>query len=89
VRAHPRAVSVEDARDAGIDPLLAVVCHRQRLRVALGFVVDPAWPDRVHVPPVGFGLRVHLRVAVNLARRGEEEACPLELREPKHAMSPV
>ena len=74
VRAHPRPVRVEDAHDRGVDALLAVVGHRQRLGVALGLVVDAARADRVHVAPVGLGLRVHLRVAVDLARRGEQEA---------------
>jgi hypothetical protein len=34
-------------------------------------------------------LRVHLRVAVHLAGRGEQEARPLELREPERVVGPV
>ena len=71
VRAHPRAVGVEDPHDRGVDALLAVVGHRQRLGVALGLVVDAARADRVHVAPVGLRLRVHLRIAVDLGRRGD------------------
>ena len=60
VRPHPRAVGVEDPHDARVDPLLAVVGHRQRLGVALGLVVDAARADRVDVAPVALGLRVDL-----------------------------
>jgi hypothetical protein len=52
VRAHPRAVGVEDAGDAGVHALLAVIGHAERLGVALGLVVDAARPDRVHVAPI-------------------------------------
>ena len=52
VGAHPRAVGVEDAHDRGVDALLAVVGHRQRLGVALRLVVDAARADRVDVAPV-------------------------------------
>ena len=60
VRAHARAVGVEDPRDVGVDALLAVVGHRQRLGVALGLVVDPARADRVDVAPVALALGVLL-----------------------------
>ena len=89
VRAHARPVRVEDPGDAGVEALLALICHRQRLGVALRLVVDPARADRVHVAPVGLGLGMDLRVAVHLARRGEQEAGPLELRQAEHVMRPV
>ena len=52
---------------------MAVVGHRHRLGEALGLVVHAARADRVDVAPVRLRLRVHLRVAVDLAGRGEEE----------------
>ena len=58
---------------------MAVVGHGHRLGEALGLVVDAAGADRVDVAPVGLGLRVHLRVAVDLAGRGQEEAGALGL----------
>ena len=87
--AHARPVGVEDPGDAGIHALLAVVGHRQRLGVALRLVVDAAWADRVDVAPVGLRLGVHLRVAVDLARRGDQEARALELRQAEHVVRPV
>ena len=89
VGAHPRPVGVEDADDRGVDALLAVIGHRQRLRVALRLVVDTAGPDRVDVAPVGLRLRMHLRITVDLARRGEQEARALELRQPERVMGAV
>ena len=75
--------------DRRVDALLAVVRHRQRLGVALRLVVDAARADRVHVAPVGLRLRVHLRVAVDLARRGEQEARALPLREAERVVRAV
>ena len=89
VRPHPRAVRVEDPDDARVDALLAVVRHRQRLGVALRLVVDAARADRVDVAPVGLGLRMHLRVAVDLARRREQEAGALPLREAERVVRSV
>ena len=89
VRPHPAAVGVEDPHDPGVDALLAVVRHHQRLGVALGLVVHPSRTDGIDVSPVGLGLRVHLRIAVDLARRGEQEARALELREAERVVRPV
>ena len=76
---HARAVGVEDAHDAHVEAVVAVVRHRHRLGEALGLVVDAAGADRVDVAPVGLGLRVHERVAVDLAGRGQEELGALGL----------
>src|SRR3546814_3781927 len=59
--------------------VVAVVRHRHGLGVALGLVVDAPGPDRVHVAPVRLRLRVHQRVAVHLARGGQEELRALGL----------
>ena len=88
-RAHPRAVGVEDPHDGRVDALLAVVGHRQGLGVALGLVVDAARADRVHVAPVALGLRVDLRVAVDLGGRGDQEAGAVQLREPQRVVRAV
>ena len=80
-RTHARAVRVEDAHDARVDAVEAVIRHRQRLGEALGLVVHAARADGVHVAPVRLGLRVHERIAVHLARGREEEARALLLRQ--------
>ena len=89
LRPHPRAVGVEDPDDAGVHALLAQVGHRQRLGVALGLVVDAARADRVDVAPVGLGLGVDQRVAVDLGGRGEQEARAVLLREAERVVRAV
>ena len=89
VGAHPRPVGVEDPHDRRVHALLAVVGHRQRLGVALGLVVHAARPDRVDVTPVGLGLGMHLRVAVDLAGRGDQEAGAVRLGQAERVVRPV
>jgi hypothetical protein len=89
VLAHPRPVGVEDARDRGVDALLVVVRHRERFGVTLRLVVDAARADRVHVAPVRLGLRMDLRVAVDLARRADQEPGALPLGEAEGVVGPV
>ena len=79
--AHARAVRIEDPHDRRVDALLAVIRHRHRLGVTLRLVVDAARTDRVDVAPVRLGLRVDQRVAVDLTRRGSQEASTLGFRE--------
>ena len=86
---HPRAIRVEDARNPSIDALLGVIRHRQRLGIALRLVVHAARADRVDVAPVRLGLRMHLRVAIHLARRSEQEAGALELGEAERVVRSV
>ena len=72
--------AVEDAHDARVDAVEAVIGHGHGLGEALGLVVHAARAHRVDVAPVVLALRVHERVAVHLGGRGEEEpgaACAL------------
>ena len=66
VELHARAVGVEDADDARIDLVIAVIGHGDGFGEALGFVVDRARADGIHVAPVGFFLRMLERIAVAL-----------------------
>ena len=74
VQPHARAVGVEDADNAGLDLVFAVIGHRHGLGKTLGFVVTAARADGVDVAPVFFGLRMHQRVAVNFRGGGDQEA---------------
>ena len=49
--------------------MLAAVIKKQGLGAALAFVVAGTDTDRVHVAPVAFRLRMHCRIAVDLAGR--------------------
>lgn len=68
------AVRVENADDLYLDAVLPVVVHAKRFGAALSFVVARPDADRVDMPPVTFGLRVHDRVSVHLAGRGLQQA---------------
>jgi len=54
--------------------MVAVIGHGEGFGGAFGLVVDTPWPDRVDVAPVGFGLGMHQRVAIDFRGRGEDEA---------------
>src|SRR5581483_8484798 len=68
---------VEGAADAHVEAVHAPVRHAHRLGEAFRLVVDAPGPDRVHVAPVGLVLGVDLRIAVDLAGRGQEVPGPL------------
>ncbi len=89
MRTHPRPVRIEDPHDRRIHTLLTVIRHRQRLGIPLRLVIHPARPDRVHMPPIGLRLRMHLRIAVDLLRRGRQEPRAMQLRQPQRVMRPV
>ena len=81
---HPRAVGVEDAHDLGIDVVLPMVVHHQRFGDALALVVTRSHADRIDVAPVALGLRMLLRVAIDFAGRGQQDACMDPLGETEH-----
>ena len=81
---HPGAVGVEDAGDLDPQPVLSPVVEEQRFGAALSLVVAGARPDRIDVAPIGFGLRVDRRIAVDLGRRGLQDARFDPLGEAQH-----
>ena len=72
-RSQPRPVRVEDANDRGRQTVEPLVRHRQRLGEPLRFVVDRTRAGGIDVAVVRLGLRVHVRIAVDLAGRRDEE----------------
>ena len=89
VGAHAGSVGVEDSHDRGVDALLPVVGHRQGLCVALCLVIDAARANWIDVAPIALGLRVHVRVAVDLARGRRQEARAVGLGQPEHVVRAV
>ena len=63
------------------DAVGAVIGHGHGFGEALGFVVAAAHADRIDVAPVALALRMLLRIAVDFAGAGEEEARILQLRQ--------
>jgi hypothetical protein len=56
-----------------------VIRHRDRFGEALRLIIDPPRTDRVHVTPIGLGLRMHQRITIHLGGRGEQEPRALRL----------
>jgi len=81
---HARAVGVEDAGNADVDFVLAVVIEKQGFRAALAFVVATADADGVDVAPVVFGLWMHRRVAIDLRRAGLKYPGPHAFSQAQH-----
>ena len=61
--------------------MIPVIGHGHRFGEPLGFIINAARSDRIHVAPVIFALRMHERIAVTFTRRGEEECRLLRLRQ--------
>ena len=62
--------------------------HRHRLGKPLGFIVDPAWANRVHIPPVRFRLGVHEGITVDLRCAGKNKSRTFRSCQPQHFMRP-
>src|SRR5688572_29980983 len=72
---HTFAVSIKDTDDTGIDFVLPVVIHHQSFGYPLPFIITSTKPQRVHVTPVVFGLRVDQRITVHFTSRSLEDPC--------------
>ena len=85
---HARAVSVKNAHNLGIDLVIAVIGHGHRFSETLGLIVNSARPDRVHIAPVIFLLRMNQRIAIAFAGRSEDERRLLILGQAERVMRP-
>ena len=65
---HTRTIGVENTHDFDVQPVLTVVVEKQGLGTPLAFVITTPYADGIHIAPVGFLLRMHFRIAVNLGR---------------------
>src|SRR5262249_43727498 len=63
---------------------LPVIIEEQGLCGPLSFIITGSWPDRVHVAPVALGLRMLLRIAIDLARGRLKDARIEPLGETEH-----
>ena len=66
-------VGIENTNDVRVHAMVAVVGHGDGFRETLGFIIDTARSNGVHIAPVVFGLRMDERVAIALGSRGEDE----------------
>jgi len=73
VGVHSRAIGIEDPYDADVDVVGSVVIEEESFGAAFSFVVAGANSDGVDVSPVGFGLGMDVRFAVDFAGGGLED----------------
>ena len=85
---HARAKRIEDARNPDLHTAGVHVCHRERLGDPLRLVVDAARSDGIDVAPVRLRLRVHERIAVDLAGRREQNSRVLVLSQAEDIPGP-
>src|SRR2546425_13065635 len=74
IQAHPRAVRVEDADDAGVHAMFPMVRHGQRLGEAFGLVVTTARADWIYIAPVLLGLRMDQWISIDLPGRSQQNS---------------
>ena len=67
---HARTVGVEYSRNFDLKAVLAMIVEVKGFGTALPLIIARPRTDRIDISPVVFGLRVHGRVAVDLASRG-------------------
>ena len=65
-----------------------MIRHRHRLGETLRLIVNAARPDRVHVAPVVFFLRMDERIAVAFRGRGKNERGLFVLRQAERVVRP-
>ena len=61
--------------------MLPMIVHAERLRCSLSLVVATPRANAIYITPIIFPLRVDIRVAVDLARAGDQHARFTALRE--------
>src|SRR5580693_10444083 len=69
VELHARPVGIEDAHDARVHVVIAMVRHGHGLAETLGFIVNRTRTDGIYVAPIGFFLRMLQGIAVTLRSR--------------------
>ena len=87
INAHPLPICIKDPGNSRVELMIAMVGHRHRFSETLRLVVDTAWPNRIDVSPIRFGLGMNERIAVDLRGRSKEESSILFLSEAKRLVS--
>ena len=72
IQLHTRAVSIEDAHDARVHAVVAVVSHGHGFGKTLGLVINRARTDGIDVAPISLFLRMLQRVPVTLGRGSKQ-----------------
>jgi len=81
---HPGAIGVEYSDHTYVHPVLPVIVKKERFRTALSFVVTGSGTDGIHIPPIGFILKVYRWIPVYFAGGSLKYLGPNPLGQPQH-----
>jgi hypothetical protein len=84
IRIHSWAVRIKYTHYLYLKRMLPPVIEKERLGAAFAFVVAASYANRVNFSPVPFGLRMNLRITVNLGCRCLQYPRTQAFREPEH-----
>ena len=84
---HARTVGVEDARDADLAAMHALVIEAEGFSDALALVVTGADADRIHETAIALRLGMHVRIAIHLTSGGQQQASLHAAGQAKHVVS--
>ena len=69
IQAHTRPIGIEDTYNAGLQPVIGVVCHRNGFLETFRFIINTSWANWIHVSVILFSLGMHQRITINFRRR--------------------
>ena len=72
---HPRPIRIKNSHDFDAHFVHAAIVEHQRFSGALPFVIARSRTDRIHIAAITLDLRVHIRIAIDLACRRLQHAC--------------
>ena len=84
VRVHTWSKGIEDTRHTNFDLVLVAVTVHHSFGDTFSFIIARPGSNRIDVPPVAFGLRVDLGVAVDFGRGREQHTGADAFREAQH-----
>src|SRR5690606_9258713 len=89
VRMHVRPIGIKDARYLDRHAVLPMIVEEQGFGAPLSLVIARARSQRVDITPIGFRLRMHGWIPVDLAGGGLQDRSLHPLRQPQHVDRPM
>jgi hypothetical protein len=85
---HPGSIGIEDSYNPNIHVVLAMIVEAKGLCTSLSLIIAGPDADGIHVPPIGLGLGMGGRIAIDFTCRGLEDLGLDSLGQSEHVNSP-